>query len=69
MTHHAYWSDSDFPPDNYVAIRDDQCGRKGSRVVKHGILVAHKKNLIVSEVKLLDKTSEFLLACLQVKTR
>ena len=48
-------------PSNYTSIRDDKCA------TKHGVFIAHKTNLIVSQVDLIDKkTSEFVLARLQV---
>ena len=52
--------DDDILPSNYTSIRDDKCA------TKHGVLIAHKTNLIVSQVDLIDKTSEFVLARLQV---
>ena len=58
--------DSDFLPNNYTATRDDKCGSKGKGIFKHGIFIAHRNNLVVSEVAVIDKTSEFVLARLQI---
>ena len=54
--------DSDFLPSNYTAIRDDKCGSKGEGIFKHGVFIAHRNNLVVSEVAVIDKTTECVLA-------
>ena len=51
--------DDDILPSTYTSIRD-KCA------TKHGDLIAHKTNLIVSQVDLIDETSEFVLVRLQV---
>ena len=58
--------DGDFLPSNYTAIRDDKCGSKGEGIFKHGVFIAHRNNLVVSEVAVIDKTTEFVLARLQI---
>ena len=52
--------DSDFLPSNYTAIRDDKCP------TKHGVFVAFRNSLIVTQVEIVNRTCEFVLARLQV---
>ena len=53
--------DEDILPPKYESIRDDKCDKK------HGVLIAYKTDLVVEAVELIDKTSEFVLAKLQVE--
>ena len=53
--------DSDFLPPGYLAIRLD----KGKH--RRGVLIAHREELVITEVPLPDKSSEFVLAKLEVQ--
>ena len=52
--------DSDFLPSGYLAFRDDKCK------TKHGVLIAYRKGLIMSNVNIKDRSCELVLAKLQV---
>ena len=52
--------DDDILPFNFMSVHDDKCA------TKHGVLIAHKTNLIVSQADLINKTSEFVPTRLQV---
>ena len=55
-------ADAHFLPDDYVSIRSDG-GKKIEG--KHGVLIAHRANLLISEVKVVNRECEIVTARMQ----
>ena len=52
--------DSDFLPPDYTAIRDDRTASK------HGVLIAHRSSIVVTQVEVLDKSCQLVVARVKV---